>query len=39
MQQLVASDNGLAALPDYMVEDEIAKNVLIRILPNVDSQM
>lgn len=36
MQQLVANDNGLAALPEFVIEDKLASGEFIQILPDVD---
>lgn len=34
MHQLVSNDNGLAALPEYMAENEIESGEFVRILPD-----
>jgi len=36
MQQLVANDNGLAALPEFIIKDKLNSGEFIQILPDVD---
>ena len=36
MRQLVANDNGLAALPEFVIEDKLASGEFIQILPDED---
>ena len=36
IHQLVSNDNGVAALPKFLTENEIASGKLVRVLPNIE---